>query len=123
MARVSSPRHDVDRGLWFPDLREGSFFPLRTYCQSSLPANCPSQELPTPRLRRCDLSVTSPIRFLPCADGSSRDSSPSCRAARVAERKQRDVHAAIYDTVVLGPGWRAGGPHDGGGPDRERTVR
>src|SRR5690348_12398653 len=102
MARVPSPRHDIDRGLWIPDLREGSFFPLRTCCQNSLPAICPSQRSPTPRLRHCGLSVTSPIRFLPCADGSSPGSSPSYRAAHVAERKQRDVHAAIYDTVVLG---------------------
>src|SRR5690242_2014500 len=101
MARVPSPRHDIDRGLWIPDLREGSFFPLRTCCQNSLPAICPSQRSPTPRLRHCGLSVTSPIRFLPCADGSSPGSSPSYRAAHVAERKQRDVHAAIYDTVVL----------------------
>jgi hypothetical protein len=39
-------------GLWIPDFREGNFFPLRTCCQSSLPATCPSQGLPTPRLCR-----------------------------------------------------------------------
>jgi len=100
MARVPPPRHDVDRGLWIPDLRKGSFSPLRS-CQSSLPASCPSQRLPTPRLRRCDLSVTFPIRFPPCAGGSSQSSSQSSHVAHVVERKQRDVHVAIYDTVLL----------------------
>src|SRR5215470_1372452 len=101
MARVPPPRHDIDRGLRVPDLREGSFFPLTTYCQSSLRANCPSQRLPTPRLRRCGLSVTSPIRLPPCADGSLRSSSPFSRAAHAAERKQRGAHVVICDTVVL----------------------
>src|SRR6516225_3129131 len=100
MARVPPPRHAVDRGLWIPDLRKGNFSPLRS-CQSSLPASCPSQRLPTPRLRRCDLSVTFPIRFLPCAGGSSQSSSQSSHVAHVVERKQRDVHVAIYDTVLL----------------------
>jgi SRSO17 transposase len=81
----------------------GAFPPLTTCCQSSLREICPSQGLPTPRLRRCGLSVTSPIRFPPCGDGSSLTSSRSYRAARAAERKQRDVHVVIYDAVVLGP--------------------
>src|SRR5262245_52078042 len=103
MARVPPPHHDVDRGLWIPDLRKGSFSPLRS-CQSSLPANCPSQRLPTPRLCRCDLSVTFPIRFPPCAGGSSQSSWQSSHVAHVVERKQRDVHVAIYDTVLLSAG-------------------
>src|SRR5262245_41011909 len=103
MARVPPPRHDIGGGLWIPGLREGSFSPLTTCCQSSLRGICPSQGLPTPRLRRCGLSVTSPIRFPPRRDGSSLTSSRSNRAARAAERKQRDVHVVIYDAVVLGP--------------------
>src|SRR5262245_45880757 len=101
MARVPPPRHDIGGGLWIPGLREGSFSPLTTCCQSSLRGICPSQGLPTPRLRRCGLSVTSPIRFPPCGDGSSLTSSRSYRAARAAERKQRDVHVVICDAVVL----------------------
>src|SRR5262245_33768147 len=101
MARVPPPRHDIGGGLWLPGLREGGFSPLTTCCQSSLRGICPSQGLPTPRLRRCGLSVTSPIRFPPCGDGSSLTSSRSYRAARAAERKQRDVHVVIYDAVVL----------------------
>src|SRR5215467_13212144 len=109
MARVPPPRHDIHRGLWIPDLREGSFSPLRTCCQSSLPGICPSRRLPTQRLCRCGLSVTFPIRLPPCADGSSPSWSRFSHAARAVERKQRDVHAAIsrdvyiaiYDTVVL----------------------
>src|SRR5215813_5597808 len=101
MARVPPPRHDIDRGLRVPDLREGSLFPLTTCCRSSLRANCPSQRLPTPRFRRCGLSVTSPIRLSPCADGSLRSSSPFSRAAHAAERKQRGAHVVICDTVVL----------------------
>src|SRR5215813_10785740 len=101
MARVPPPRHDIDRGLRVPDLREGSFFPLTTCCRSSLRANCPSQRLPTPRFRRCGLSVTSPIRLPPCADGSLQSSSPFSRAAHAAERKQRGAHVVICDTVVL----------------------
>src|SRR5215470_19017464 len=102
MARVPPPCHDVDRRLWIPGLRKGSFSPLRS-CQSSLPANCPSQRLPTQRLRRCDLSGTFPIRFTPCADGSSQSSLQSSHVAHVVERKQRDAHVAICDTVLLGP--------------------
>src|SRR5215813_6168189 len=102
MARVPPPRHDIDRGLRVPDLREGSLFPLTTCCRSSLRANCPSQRLPTPRFRRCGLSVTSPIRLPPCADGSLQSSSPFSRAAHAAERKQRGAHVVICDTVVLG---------------------
>src|SRR5262245_28662957 len=101
MARVPPPRHDIGGGLWIPGLREGSFSPLTTCCQSSLRGICPSQGLPTPRLRRCGLSVTSPIRFPPCGDGSSLTSSRSYRAARAAERKLRHVHVVIYDAVVL----------------------
>src|SRR5262245_43101306 len=101
MARVPPPRHDIGGGLWVPGLREGSFSPLTTCCQSSLRGICPSQGLPTPRLRRCGLSVTSPIRSPPCGDGSSLTSSRSYRAARAAERKLRHVHVVIYDAVVL----------------------
>src|SRR5215470_13413537 len=108
MARVPPPRHDVDRGLWIPNLREGSFSPLRTCCQSFLPRICPSQRLPTQRIRRCGLSGTSRIPSLPCGDGLSPSSSTSCRAAHAVERNQRDVLVVIYDTVVLGAPTAAG---------------
>src|SRR5262245_52688083 len=112
MARVPPPCHDIGGGLWVPGLREGSFSPLTTCCQSSLRGICPSQGLPTPRLRRCGLSGTSPIRFPPCGDGSSLTSSRSYRAARVAERKQRYVHVVIYDAVVLDADGRRSKPQD-----------
>src|SRR5262249_53367544 len=108
LAWVPPPRHDVNRGLWIPNLREGSFSPLKTCCQNSLPGICPSQRLPTQRLRRCGLSATFRIPLPPCADGSSPSSSPFSRAARAAERKQRNVHVVIYDTVVLGGKSRRG---------------
>jgi Transposase DDE domain len=83
-------------------ISERGVSPLSSYCQSSLPAICPSQELPTPRLHRSGLSVTSRIPSPPCADGSSQSSSPSSHAARAVEQRQRDAHASIYDAVLLG---------------------
>src|SRR5215475_4590125 len=101
LAWVPPPRHDVNRGLWVPNLREGSFSPLKTCCQNSLRGICPSRRLQTQRLRHCGLSATSRIPLPPCADGLSPSSSPFSRAARAAERKRRGVHVVIYDTVVL----------------------
>src|SRR5262249_2524476 len=101
LARIPPSRDNVDSGLRFPDLRKGSFSPLRTYCQSSLLEICLSQELPTQRLRRSGLSVTSQIRSPRCAGASSSRSPGACRAARVVQLQKRDVYVVIYDTVVL----------------------
>src|SRR5262249_27443466 len=91
--------HDGNRGLWIPNLREGSSSLLKTLPKFS--GICPSRRLQTQRLRHCGLSATSRIPLPPCADGLSPSSSPFSRAARAAERKQRVVHVVIYDTVVL----------------------
>jgi hypothetical protein len=92
---VSTISDNVDRGLWIPDLREGSFSPLSINCQSSLPGTCLTQRLSTQRLRRCGLSATSRILLPPCADGLSSSSSPTSHVARAAQQKQRNVHVVI----------------------------
>ena len=98
MARVPPSRHDVDRGLWIPNLREGSFSPLRTCCQSFLPRICPSQRLPTQRIRRCGLSDMSPIQSQPCA-GVWRPHSPNVyRDVPVAADRKSSV--APRDAVM-----------------------
>src|SRR5262245_34238898 len=101
MAWLPSPRDDVHRGLWILDLREGSFFPLSSNCQSSLPGICLTQRLSTQRLRRCGLSVTSPIQSQLCADCSSSSLSITSHAVPAAPRKNRNVHVVICDAVVL----------------------
>src|SRR5262245_9319199 len=103
MAWLPSSRDDVHRGLWIPDLREGSFSPLSSNCQSSLPGMCLTQRLSTQRLRRCGLSVTSPIQSRPCAGSSSSSLSPTSHAVPAAPRKNKNVHVVICDAVALGP--------------------
>src|SRR5262245_41631567 len=102
MAWLPSPRDDVHRGLWILDLREGSFSPLSSNCQSSLPGICLTQRLSTQRLRRCGLSVTYPIQSLPYASCSSSSLSPTSHAVPAAPRKNRDVYVVICDAVALG---------------------
>ena len=68
LARLSSPRHAVHRSLRLPDLRAGDDSPLWTACRQVHPGGCAIRWLPTPRLRRCGPSVTSPKRHpQPCA--------------------------------------------------------
>src|SRR5262249_1123904 len=101
MAWLPSPRDDFHRGLWILNLREGSFSPLSINCQSALPGIWLTQRLSTQRLRRCGLSVTSPIQSRHCADGSSSSLSPNSRAVPAAQQRNMDVHVVLYDAVVL----------------------
>src|SRR5487761_1759944 len=59
MAWLSSSRHAVHRGLRIPDLRKGIDSPLRTMRRLCHRRTYPIRELPTPRIPRSDLSVTS----------------------------------------------------------------
>src|SRR5215510_14673458 len=101
MAWLPSSRDDVHRGLWIPDLREGSFSPLSSNCQSSLPGICLTQRLSTQRLRRCGLSVTYPIQSQPHASSSSASLSPTSHAVPAAPRKSRDLYVLTYAAVPL----------------------
>ena len=67
LARLSSPRHPVHRSLRLPDLRAGDDSPLWTACRQVHPGGCAIRWLPTPRLRRCGPSVTSPTQSQPRA--------------------------------------------------------
>src|ERR1700751_1473054 len=68
LAWLPSSRHALHRSLRIPDLREGDDSPLGSPPRLSLPATCRSQLLPTPRGRRCGLSVTAQTPSPPCAD-------------------------------------------------------
>ena len=66
MARLSSSRHTVHRGLRLPDLPTGEDSPLSTTCRRCARETCPSRRLPTPRRRRSGRSATSPTQSPPC---------------------------------------------------------
>ena len=66
LARLSSPRHAVHRSLRLPDLRAGDDSPCGPRAARVHPGGCAIRWLPTPRLRRCGPSVTSPTQSQPC---------------------------------------------------------
>src|SRR6516162_1899457 len=63
LAWLPPPRHAVHSGLRIPGLREGDDSPLGIWFHQAVQETCGSQRLPTPRLRRCDPSVTSRTRL------------------------------------------------------------
>src|SRR5260370_6983309 len=75
VAWVQSSRPDVQRSLPIPDLRKGDDSPPRTSSRQAVLATCRSRTLPTPRIPRCALSVTSQTLSPPCPDASSTLSS------------------------------------------------
>src|ERR1700678_2326065 len=101
MAWLPPSRHDVHRSLRIPDLRKGDDSPLRTSSRRVVLATCRSPTLPTPRIPRCALSVTSQTRSPPCAGASSTLSSGSCHDAHAVALQLRDACGGTCDAVVL----------------------
>ena len=68
LAWLPPPRHAVHRGLRVPRLREGDNSPLGISFHHAVQETCGSRRLPTERLRRCDLNVTSRTRLRRCGE-------------------------------------------------------
>jgi hypothetical protein len=95
VAWLSSPRHTVHR-LRIPDLRTWSDFPLRTTPHPARQRTSPSQRLSPPRIRRSDLSATSPSQSRPFAPPSRGPWQGHYADVLVANREW------FYDIVRLG---------------------
>src|ERR1700730_18018506 len=101
MARIPSSCHGMHRSLRISDLREGDDSPLRTLFRPVALGACYTQQLSTPRLRRCGLNATSQTRSQPCVAASSQPLSDACRDVHVARLQLRDRRGAKNsDTVV-----------------------